>query len=121
ESYGVTVSKQMCDKPVAGTLWSFEDLAAHWDALILRSFIVESSGRSLYQEGSLSVILPPHDLISRYSSSGRFPANTLMFCGTLPVIGGVRPAERFEFELEDPVRAQVIRHGYSVRCLPIQG
>jgi hypothetical protein len=44
-----------------------------------------------------------------------------MFCGTLAVHGGLRPAERFEFELEDPVRGRKIHHGYSVVSLPNLG
>src|SRR6202034_235059 len=36
ESYSVTVSKQMCDKPMASTLWELEEVIGHWDQLILR-------------------------------------------------------------------------------------
>jgi hypothetical protein len=43
-----------------------------------------------------------------------------MFCGTLPVHGGLRP-QRFEFELEDPVKGRKIQHGYDVVSLPILG
>jgi hypothetical protein len=49
------------------------------------------------------------------------PENTLMFCGTLAARGGVRPTERFEFEIEDPVLGRAIAHGYSVRILPVLG
>src|ERR1700741_262863 len=58
ESYSVTVSKQMCDKPVASTLWELEDVAAHWDRLILRSWAVINGKRELYQEGTLAAMLP---------------------------------------------------------------
>jgi hypothetical protein len=44
-----------------------------------------------------------------------------MFCGTLAAKGGVRPAPRFEFELEDPVRNLRIRHGYDIAVLPVMG
>src|ERR1700759_1534951 len=40
ESYSVTVSKQMCDKPMAAELWELEDVIGHWDKLILRSWAV---------------------------------------------------------------------------------
>jgi hypothetical protein len=39
ETYGVTVSKQMCDKPVAREFWAFDAVAPHWDKLVLRSYI----------------------------------------------------------------------------------
>ena len=38
ETYSVTVSKQMCDKPIAPVLWELEEVADHWDQMILRSF-----------------------------------------------------------------------------------
>ena len=31
ETYGITVSKQMCDKPCSNTLWRLSDVAGHWD------------------------------------------------------------------------------------------
>jgi hypothetical protein len=59
-------------------------------------------------------------LIREYTnltSAGR-PA---MFSGTLPAIGGLRPAQRFEFELEDPILGRSLRHSYAIRTLPIAG
>ena len=120
EAYGVTVSKQMCEKPIAPQFWAFEDVAAHWDRLKLRSFATISGQRVLYQEGSVASMRHPEDLLGRYGKVG-LDEGTLMFCGTLAVHGGVRPGERFEFELEDPVRGRTIRHGYSVLSLPNLG
>ena len=34
-------------------------------------------------------------------------------------IGGVRPATRFEMELEDPVLGRRLRHAYDVEVLPV--
>ncbi len=121
ETYGVTVSKQMCDKPVAPVFWPHDEVAAHWDKLILRSHILEGGTSVLYQEGSVASMMAPQSLIIRYGASGRLPEGTLMFCGTLAVKGGIRPSERFEFEIEDPVRGRKIRHGYRVESLPILG
>ena len=120
EAYGVSVSKQMCEKPVAPLFWRFADVAAHWDRLILRSHAVIDGKRVLYQEGSVAAMRTPEDLIARYAKTG-LTEGTLMFCGTLAVHGGVRPAQRFEFELEDPVRARKIAHGYDVVSLPNLG
>jgi hypothetical protein len=122
ETYGVTVSKQMCDKPLAAEFWPFDEVAAHWDRLMLRSHAVENGERRLYQEGPVAAMLAPLDLIARLGSNGGRMANsTLMFCGTLAARGGVRPTPRFEFEIEDPVLGRRITHAYSVRILPILG
>lgn len=122
ETYNVSVSKQACDKPVTNAFWNFESVSAHWDRLILRSFAVEGGVKRLYQEGAVTAMLSPDDLIKRYAPDGILPEGALMFCGTLPVKGDfATKAERFEFELEDPVNARIIRHGYDVVTLPIMG
>src|ERR1700677_3188210 len=38
ESYGVTVSKQMCPKPVSRELWPLSLVKDHWYTLVLRSW-----------------------------------------------------------------------------------
>jgi hypothetical protein len=120
ETYGVTVSKQMCEKPVAPVFWAHDEVAPHWDRLTLRSFAVEKGSRVLYQEGSVAAMLEASDLVERFSPGG-LADGTLMFCGTLATHGGVKAAERFELELEDPMRGRTIRHGYDVSTLPILG
>lgn len=118
ETYDVGVSKQMCDKPVASTWWAFDDVSDHWDQLVLRSFIGSGGERTLYQDGSVSAMLDPMALLARYrASGGLFTEGTLMFCGTLPAHGGIRPAPRFSLELDDPVSRRTIRHEYTVSCL----
>ncbi|MEP9354339.1 DUF2848 domain-containing protein [Xanthobacter sp. KR7-65] len=119
ETYGITVSKQMCDKPVAPVLWALDEVLPHWDSLILRAFAVIGGSRVLYQEGSVAAMLPPAEIVA--GCPGGFSDGTAMFCGTLAAIGGIRPAERFEFEIEDKVLGRTIRHGYDVKVLPVAG
>jgi Protein of unknown function (DUF2848) len=121
EKYGVTVSKQMCDKPIAPLFWAFDEVAPHWDKLILRAHVTEGGARVLYQEGTVAAMIDPRDLIARYTKDGRLAENTLMFCGTLAAKGGVRPTTQFAFEIEDPVRKRKIQHAYGVRSLPVLG
>ena len=125
ETYNVTVSKQMCDKPIAAELWPFDDAAAHWDKLVLRSYIreggPEGGKRVLYQEGAVAGMIAPLDLIERYTGSAALPEGTLMFCGTFAAKGGIRPAPRFDYELEDPVLGRKISSGYAIKTLPVLG
>ena len=121
EAYSVTVSKQMCDKPVASVLWELEDVIAHWDKMILRSWAVINGARVLYQEGTLDAMLPVKDLIDRGFGGKGLPDGCAMFGGTFAAIGGIRPADRFEYELEDPVLKRSIRHAYDVTVLPVLG
>jgi Protein of unknown function (DUF2848) len=121
ESYNVTVSKQMCDKPVASVLWELEDVAAHWDRLVLRSYAVTGGKRELYQEGTLDAMLPVAELLKRGFDGGQLPDGCAMFGGTFAAKGGIRPADRFEFELEDPVLKRKMSHAYDVITLPVRG
>jgi hypothetical protein len=122
ETVGVTISKQMCAKPVAGTVWRFDDVADHWDRLVLRSHAIEGKKRRLYQEGPVARIRPPRELVGLYLGEGkRLKKGTAMFCGTLAVIGRIAPADAFEIELEDPVLRRRIRHRYRIRRLPVEG
>jgi hypothetical protein len=121
ETYSVTVSKQMCDKVVAPVLWELEDVAGHWDRMILRSHAWIGGARVLYQEGTLDSMLSVEDLIQRGFGGAGFPDGCAMFGGTFAAKGGIRPASRFECELEDPVLKRSLRHAYDVIELPVLG
>ncbi len=121
ESYSVTVSKQMCDKPIAPELWELEDVAGHWDRLILRSWAWIGGKRELYQEGTLDAVLAVAELLERGFDDGKLPDGCLMFGGTFAAKGGILPADRFECEFEDPVLKRSIRHVYDVIALPVRG
>ncbi|MBT3700948.1 MAG: DUF2848 domain-containing protein [Alphaproteobacteria bacterium] len=121
ETVGITLAKQLCEKPLGNILWPYKQVVEHMDELILRSWIHENGNRVLYQEGTLSEMRPCQELIDRYSDGAGLADNTLMFGGTLAAIGGVRPSLRFDFELEDPVLGRSILHGYDIEELPITG
>jgi len=118
ETQNVSLSKQMCAKPVAPILWRLADVRGHWDRLMLRSWATIGGQRVLYQEGPVTTMREPEDLMARY---GGLPPRTAMFCGTLAVKGGIRTADAFEMELEDPVLGRSIRHAYRVVPLPVEG
>lgn len=119
ETHSVALSKQVCAKPVARDAWRFDDVAAHWDELVLRSWIVENAERVLYQEGTLAGLQPPLDLVRGAFGTDSMPEGTGMTCGTVAAIGGIRPAPSFEMELEDPVLKRSLRHRYDLEILPV--
>ncbi len=122
EHLGITLAKQLCDKPIARTLWPLDEVEAHWDRLVLRSHIDEDGETKLYQEGSVAGLLSPRELLSKYpDGNGDLEEDVLMFGGTCGAIGGVRFSPRFSLELVDPVLNRAIRHAYEVRPLPILG
>jgi hypothetical protein len=123
ETAGVTLAKQLCPKPLAPEFWNFDEVESHWDELMLRSYAVTRDGRALYQEGLVSAMRHPRDLIASYARASEtgFVPGTVMFCGTLPVKGGIRWADTLIIELEDPVLKRRIAHSYTCRALPLEG
>jgi hypothetical protein len=71
----------------------------------------------LYQEGPVTTMRSPEDLMSRYP----LKPGSAMFCGTLAAKGGIRGGARFTMELEDPVLKRKLSHEYRVRVLPVEG
>ena len=121
EAMGVTLSKQLCPKPIAPVLWRFDEVVDHWDEFVLRSYAVVNGARRLYQEGPVSVMREPRDLIRDYGGDATLARGTVMFCGTMAVEGEIAAADTFEITLEDPVLGRTIRHTYAIEALPIAG
>jgi hypothetical protein len=71
----------------------------------------------LYQEGPVTAMRSPEDLMARYPLKPGF----VLFCGTLAAKGGIRPGTRFRMELEDPVLRRKLAHEYAVAVLPVEG
>ncbi len=122
EPAGVALSKQLCAKPVSAALWRYEDVAPHWDRLVLRSYAHRQDGRRLYQEGAVSAMRQPEELMKLYNG-GRMgmAVGYAMFCGTLGAKGAIEAAAEFEIELEDPARGCKLAHRYRVTQLPAGG
>lgn len=116
EAAGIALSKQLCGKPVGNTLWRFEEMEAHWDALEMRALATIDGEETLYQQGRLAALRHPRDLMARGPA---LPPGGLMFCGTLGAIGGIRPSSRFAMELHDPVLGRTLRHEYGIHVLPV--
>jgi hypothetical protein len=119
ETMGIALSKQLCGKPLGHTLWPFDEVAGHWDRLILRAFATIDGERVAYQAGPLSAMRHPSELIEKIQPGAALEPGTVVFCGTLGAIGGIRPAARFEMVLEDPVLSRSMSHAYDVEALAV--
>lgn len=113
ETIGVSLSKQLCAKPVSRESWRYDEVKAHWEKLVLRAW----ADGQLYQEGSVAAMRSPEDLLSRHP----LKPGWAMFGGTLAARGGIRPAKVFRMELEDPVLKRKLAHEYRIAVLPIEG
>ncbi|WP_424812822.1 DUF2848 domain-containing protein [Roseococcus sp. YIM B11640] len=118
EAYSITVSKQMCPKPIGTQLWPWAEVADHWDQLAIRTEIFEGGAWVPYQDGSVAAMRHPEELLQK-ARELNVPTSvgTLMFGGTLPVLGGIRPAAQFRVALHDPVLGRSLTHGYTSRTV----
>ena len=114
ETIGVSLSKQLCAKPVSRESWCYDEVKPHWERLVLRAW----ADGELYQEGPVTAMRSPEDLLQRF---GGLKSGWAMFCGTLAAKDGIRPAARFSMELEDPVLKRKLRHEYAITVLPVEG
>ena len=87
---------------MAPVLWELEDVAGHWDQMILRSFAWIDGARVLYQEGTLDSMLSVAELIQGGFGGKGLPDGCAMFGGTFAAKGGIRPASRFEYRTRGP-------------------
>ena len=115
ESIDIGLSKAICPKPVASSAWHYADVDGHWDELVLRSWVTVDGAEVLYQEGTCDSLVPPPVLRAGYPH--RAPERYVMLTGTMPVIGGIRPADRFRAELSHPPTGRSIVLDYAVRAL----
>ena len=99
-----------------GELWAYEEVAPHWDSLVLRSWIDDDV---LYQEGALASFLHPDELVPLARAAARLTAHSI-FCGTIPSIGPIWPAAgSFSYQLVDPVLGRTLEGAYLHRPLPL--
>jgi len=119
ETFSVALSKQACIKPVGRSAWRMRDVAEHWDALQLTSWIKEQGEWVIYQQGTLASLLTPQDLLARYLNNGSAEEGLAISCGTLGAIGGIRPASAFRMALHDPVLNRTLEHSYCTGALPV--
>lgn len=114
ESYSIAVSKQMCPKVLATAAWPVEP--GPWmDRLTLESRVSIDGRETVYQRGSLAMIRPLAELVAGY---GGLAPGTVMLCGTVPVDGGIRHADRFAMRLCDPESGATVEHAYAIETLP---
>ena len=121
ETINVTLSKQMCGKPVGATLWRYDEVKPHWDKLVLRSFVPDGGKRRLYQEGPVTNMRSPEELIKLYTGGDKLAPGTAMFCGTFAVHGEISYSGTFDMELDDPVLGRKLTHSYKIVSLPDEG
>ena len=99
----------------------WDEVRNHADSMLLKSWISDRGDRVAYQQGSLAEILPLDTLLEqmRVQMGSGLEPGTMLFCGTLPTTGGVRPSARFSGLILDPSAGRTITLDYAIDFLRI--
>ena len=118
QKQSVAAAKNICPKVIAKKVWRYESVIDHWDNLILRAWVEKEGQRHLYQDGRLTALMRPEELINgvRAHVEGEL-GGMVIYGGTVPAIGGIYCSPRFEAELVDENLGRSIRFTYSVQPL----
>jgi len=117
EKVDISASKQVCPKPVSSEVWNYADVRGRWDDLVSRTWVGEAGREERDQEGCMSAILSPEDLLSILRSHMGKPLDgSVIYTGTIPLRGGIFLAKPyFEAELFDRPTGRSLRCQYRVR------
>jgi hypothetical protein len=111
EKVSIPLSKQLCQKVVSANAWAIDDLAS-WDDLELSSEV----DRAPYQRALLGELLPFDDLVATIPAERR-TERMVLFCGTVPLMEGLRMGQRFAGSLRNPSTGAALSIDYAVRVV----
>jgi hypothetical protein len=119
EKTDIPRSKQICPNVIAPLVWKLDEVAGHWDELVLRSYVVKDGNEMLYQEGTLGAIFSPDQLMEFISErTGTSLDSCVLFSGTLSLkTGDFVYGQMFRTELVDPRLNRKLELSYSIREL----
>ena len=118
EAIDIALSKIACPKPLATGAWRLDEVADHADELEVRSWISSGGEETLYQQGRLGELMALDEVIDATPFAAR-PDRFVLFTGTFPAIGGIRPADHFRASLDDPVTGRSITLDYHIDVLDV--
>jgi len=119
ETVSVSKAKQGCSKIIGEIFWKFSDVEDHWDDILLRSWVAQpGEGERIYQDGKLSMLLPPSKLYELAREDAPRKGSIAYLSGTIPLGGKICYTGEFIMELSDPVLGRSIKHSYNTIQLP---
>lgn len=117
ESYDISKAKEIMPKIISPVLWDYEEIKEHFDEIKITSYQKVNKEKILYQEGTLSQILPPRrvlqELIERVGEIG----DSIVFSGTIPLKGDFYYGDVFQASLTDETLGRTINLRYKLNFI----
>ena len=119
EEWDIPRAKQICPNVIGATVWDLEDVAGHWDELVLRCRQVVDGRETLYQEGKLARLMAPRELMAFVRAKTGGPLDgTIIFSGTLSALpGGFVYGDALYAELVDSKLNRRLAFEYEIHAL----
>lgn len=114
ERTSILAAKRSCGKPIASTLWEYDEVKSHWDHLRISSQQTVDGNEILYQDGSVESILPVETILQHVLSNADRNETCVIFSGTVPLLNGFSFGSDFQCRLFDPVCDRSIEMRYSI-------
>jgi hypothetical protein len=114
ERESLETSKLACPKVLGTRVWRLEEVAGHWDELVL----VGHSGNdgSSYQRSTLDALRDPEEMLARVAAAGIEPDRPLvLYLGTVALVNGFRFDSAFKATLHDPRAGRELVCAYEIR------
>lgn len=120
ERISVPWAKQVCQDVICPTVWPMDDLADHWDQLILESEVQVGQKTIPYQRNVVGVFMHPREMVDFILA--KVPAardrGIVLYSGTLPTLHGkIEYGDSWTIRLIDPVLNRKLEHTYKVVVL----
>lgn len=116
EELDIPRAKQITPNVFSPLVWPLEEVAGHWDNLVMGCEVTAGGETLTYQEGALGLLMSPPELMDLIQGKlGSELTNTVIYSGTVKMeTEEFVFAHRFEGRLEDPELGRTISFGYDV-------
>lgn len=117
ESVSIFKSKQVCLKPIADTIWDYDEVKDHWDSIILVSNQIVNGKEINYQNDTLASILPVEKILEELKDRVGDIDNSIIYSGTVPLLGGFEYGNKFISKMVDEKLGRTINLNYEVNVI----
>jgi hypothetical protein len=118
EEVDIPRAKQICPNVLSRVVWPLEEVAGHWDELLMRSYVVCGKEKVLYQQGRLGLLLNPAELMDFVGKKIGALTDTVIFSGTMGMLSAdFLFGQRFLAELTDERLGRKLEIDYQIQPL----
>lgn len=119
ETFSVPMSKQAYPNVIAEDVWKYEDIKDHWNKIELTCWGIYGDEKKVYQRGTCADLLSPDKWTENFAKLEVENEGNMFFSATINTEENTLAfADKYEFEMHDPVLNRTIKHEYKVHILP---